>query len=185
MEIWKDIKGYEGYYQVSNLGSIKRLRTIVKTRGGAYRSDPCKILKPEYTYDGYLRIALMREHKKQRFQIHRLVADAFIPNPENKEQVNHINGNKADNRAENLEWCSSSENMRHSFDILGHTMKGKTYPKHIICLNNGKMFYSMHEVVNFIGGTANISGLTKSLDKNRCYHGYWFKRISDLLTKHS
>lgn len=185
MEIWKDIKGYEGYYQVSNLGNVRRLPTIIKYKNEGFRNYPPKDLIPEKTYDGYLRIVLMKEHKKQRFQIHRLVADAFIPNPENKEQVNHINGNKADNRVENLEWCTSSENARHAFDVLGHTMKGKTYPKHIICLNDGRMFYSMNEVVNFIGGTANISGLTKALDKNRRYHGYWFKRISDLLTKHS
>ena len=103
-EIWKDIKGYEGVYQVSNFGRIK---SIVKYK---------KLMLSSENENGYLRVCLIDKNKKKRtILIHRLVAKTFIPNPKNKEQVNHIDGNKYNNCVENLEWCTQSENMQHAF----------------------------------------------------------------------
>lgn len=104
MEEWKDIKGYEGLYQVSNQG---RIRSFWHRRKGV----DCLVQTSVY---GYKYVTLHKE-KQRTFRVHRLVAEAFIPNPEGKPQVNHINGDKGDNRVTNLEWCTGSENMIHAY----------------------------------------------------------------------
>ena len=110
-EIWKDIEGYEGKYQVSNLG---RVRSLLNIRGNK-REIP-KILKGYLDRYGYLLVRLYKNSKPKPLLVHRLVAKDFIPNPKNKSQVNHINGIKTDNRVRNLEWDTAKENTRHAFD---------------------------------------------------------------------
>ena len=118
-EVWKDIKGYEGLYQVSNLGNIKRLERIMENRGtysGLYKIKE-SILKPRENKDrnGYYEISLRKDGTEKRFKVHRLVAYAFIDNPYNKPEVNHIDGNKSNNCAYNLEWMTSKENKEHAW----------------------------------------------------------------------
>jgi hypothetical protein len=109
-EIWKDIEGYEGLYQVSNLGRIKSLPKMVS--GNHYRGE--RIIGSSSGF--YNRVCLYKNNKAKSIRIHRLVAKAFIPNLENKPEINHVNGNRLDNRVENLEWATPKENMRHAFD---------------------------------------------------------------------
>lgn len=109
-EIWKDIKGYEGKYQVSNLGNVKSLERFDKYN----RYVKEKILIPRKHTGGYLRVGLSRKD----FYIHRLVAEAFIPNLKNKKYINHIDGDKTNNNINNLEWCTANENMQHAYYIL-------------------------------------------------------------------
>jgi hypothetical protein len=118
-EIWKDIPGYEGKYQVSNLGRVKSLSkklSCVRNGKTAFRVTKEKIMKPYIPKNGYARMDLGGRNTNL---VHRLVAKAFIPNPENKPCVNHIDGNPSNNNLHNLEWCTYSENELHSYRKLG------------------------------------------------------------------
>ena len=114
-EIWKDIEGYEGLYQVSNLGKIKSIQYLNRVNNKSYPRN--KILKIIINEKGYLKVDLYKLKKKKRFRIHRLVAQAFIPNPNNFPEINHINGNKQDNSINNLEWCTHSYNMKEAYKL--------------------------------------------------------------------
>ena len=112
-EIWKDIAGYKGYYQASNLGKIKSLERYVNTRNNSKRKVSERILKQILSKYGYFSVGLCKNGIMVK-RVNRLVAKTFIPNPENKPMTNHKNGIKTDNRVENLEWCTSSENLLHA-----------------------------------------------------------------------
>lgn len=119
-EFWKSVKGYEGYYEVSNLGRVRSVTRKIE------RTNPKKTdEKMEFTYrgklvkfwltkKGYCRVTLNRDNIKRNHLVHRLVCDAFIENTDNKPQVNHKNGIKTDNTYSNLEWCTNEENFIHS-----------------------------------------------------------------------
>ena len=114
-EIWKDIPWYEWVYQVSNLGDIK-----------SFKYSKWVILKP-YNCKWYLKIDLIKNWKRKSASVHRLVWLIFIPNIKNKETINHKNWIKADNRLENLEWNTKSENMQHAWDNWLKTAKGNHF----------------------------------------------------------
>lgn len=120
-EIWKDIKGYEGKYQVSNLGHARSLDRQIKIRGkNQVKSYECnkiirgKLLKLKETKYGYIQMLARNKKETKYLYIHRLVAETFIPNPENKPHVNHIDSNKKNNCVSNLEWVTPKENVTHS-----------------------------------------------------------------------
>ena len=115
MEVFKDILGYEGLYQVSNLGKVKSTERKAKHWRGGLLTVKSRIMKPFTSKCGYLIVSISKNSIDNKFLIHRLVSNAFIPNPYNKPQVNHINGIKTDNKVSNLEWATTSENSLHAF----------------------------------------------------------------------
>lgn len=121
MEEWRDIKGYECVYQVSNKGRIRSLDRYGKHSENTVRKLKGQILKPFPVQAGYLAIYLCNKDGKKSFRVHRLVAFAFLPNPELKQEVNHKDGNRQNNNADNLEWVTKSENQTHSYRILHRT----------------------------------------------------------------
>ena len=115
-EKWVPIEGYK-YYEVSNLG---RIRSISHQTLNPCRFREGRVLAQTEVPNGYMHVSLTQEGKKKKSaSVHRLVAKAFVANPDNKQYVNHKNGNKKDNRAENLEWVTASENQKHSYAVLG------------------------------------------------------------------
>ena len=111
-EEWKPVKGFENVYQINNWGELKSIARMRKGKNGSLVPVPEKLLKGKIDKDGYIEYALCTgEHKKMKFfRAHRLVAEAFIPNPNNYDQINHINGNRDMNLVDNLEWVSAKQN---------------------------------------------------------------------------
>lgn len=130
-EVWKDIPKYKGVYQVSNLGRVKSLDRIVIDKNGRKRLCKGKILKNNIYINGYLYVRLCDKEKNKQFQVHRLVAQAFIPNPNNLPEVNHKDEDKTNNKVSNLEWCTSKYNCNYgtrnkrNSKLISKALKGK------------------------------------------------------------
>lgn len=121
-EIWKDVEGYEGYYQVSNYGRIRsterKINYVSESRNGnkfeSFFTKPETITKGTDNGKGYMFVSLTKNGERKNFYVHRLVAKAFVDNPQQKPQINHKNCDKSDNKALNLEWVTLKENMQHA-----------------------------------------------------------------------
>ena len=116
-EIWKDVRNYEGFYQISNKGNVKSVQRKVVYSDGRVFNYPEKILKPSPDTKGYLGVGLNRNGTAKPKRVHRLVAEAFLNKPEGLMSVNHIDGVKTNNNLSNLEWVTYSENTRKGYDI--------------------------------------------------------------------
>lgn len=173
MEEWRDIKDYEGFYQISNLGRVKSFKN---------KKHP-KLLTICMDSSQYLYVGLSLHGKTKNHRIHRLVAQAFIPNPENKPQVNHKDEDKTNNKVENLEWMTAKENANYGTRIqriipkMKKSLTGRTLTrehvqkmgKKVVCLETGEIFDSTMDVERNKGiahnsiskcckGKANIAG---------------------------
>lgn len=134
MEQWKDVEGYEGFYQVSDLGRVKRLKLGNET----ILSNNSK------SQDGYILVDLCKDGNKKTFRVSRLVAIAFIPNPENKPQVNHKDENKENNCVWNLEWCDGKYNCNYGTrnERMLKNRNGKTALKKVMCVETRVIYDS-------------------------------------------
>ena len=133
-EAWKDVPGYEGLYQVSNLGRVKSLPRKVRCNAG-WRITKEQILKPHQSNSGYLRVIFAKNGKLQNISIHRSVAQLFISNPHNYTEVNHKDENKHNNRASNLEWCTPKHNINYG-SCLARRSKAREKPVLQLTLDN-------------------------------------------------
>lgn len=180
-EIWKDIAGYEGLYQVSNFGRVKSLAKLC-----GHRPKGETILNIQDTR-GYKRVTLCKDNKLKKFQIHRLVAIAFIENPENKPCINHKDENKANNNVDNLEWVTWKENTNYGHCIenchkkLTPTIQ-KKYGQRVKCLETGDIFQSLKDAAKWCNGNWScISACIKG--KVKTHRGYHWEKIGHPLLK--
>lgn len=165
-EVWKDIEGYEGLYQVSNLGRVHSL----------YKN---LILKGSEDSWGYLQVKLYKNGIKSNKKMHRLVAQAFIPNPENKPEVNHIDEDKTNNKLSNLEWSTAKENSNHG-TRTERMAKTRSIPILATNLKTGesKEYYSTKECARQLGlDKSNIAKVLKGRYKQT--GGYTFKYLNE------
>lgn len=178
MEIWQQIKGFENLYKISTYGRIKSLGNGKSTNS---KTKFERILKSNYSSTGYEKIKLFKDGKRYYFSVHRLVAQTFIANDKNKKEVNHKDGNKANNNISNLEWVTSSENQLHAFkNGLQKSRMGKDHvqSKSVRQLDlNGNLirtFESIKQIQRELG--FNSFGIIKCCKKEKKYNtAYKFK----------
>lgn len=145
-ETWVDIKGYEGIYQVSDLGNVRSIDRLNYNKGNNSYHKTKGVIRKKVTHkNGYDQVMLANNGLKL-FLVHRLVANAFIENPSNKDEVNHINGIKTDNRAVNLEWCTRKENEIHA-----HNTGLKKQGREVINIETGIIYSSIKEAAESHG----------------------------------
>jgi hypothetical protein len=151
MENWKAIEDYEGHYEVSDLGNVRSVDRVVLGRDNSTDFRKGRLLKPGVSNRGYLRVVLVKDGNKRNYPVHRLVAAAFVPNPNNLPQVNHKEGNKKDNRASELEWCTQLYNNRHA-RLMGLNVTKKGELNHSYGFNNKQS----HRVISKITGEIKV-----------------------------
>jgi hypothetical protein len=173
MDNWKDVKGYEGFYKVSDTGKVRSVERYVNHPRIGTMLIKGRLLKHYINPDGYYVVNMSRDGKQKKQRTNRLVAQEFVANPHNKLEVNHINGIKSDNRVENLEWCTHKENMQHAHSN-GHirpSTKRVRIKKENECID----FPSVNATAEYIGCARQVvSSCLKKKRKNingwECYY---------------
>ena len=191
-EIWKDIEDFEGLYQVSNLGRVKSLERYSLQN----HLIPEKILRTCHAQAGYVDVSLYKDGKRYHRKPHKLVADAFIPNPDNLPEVDHIDTNKDNNQVDNLRWCTHSENHLNPLTVelkrkmnLGKKLKPETIEKlsrKINVLKDGKIVYTFNSYKELDETSEETLGVKLwgiyarhvIQGKREEYHGYTFELVS-------
>ena len=163
VETFKPIKGYEGLYEVSNLGRVLSLPKRVD-RGKCHRNYTERIKALGADTKGYLRVSLSKEGVNKTHKVHRLVAEAFIDNPNNLPQVNHIDGNKSNNCVDNLEWCTHSENQLHAYKTGLNSNAGEHNPAHKLTEQDVKYIRANYKRRDKING---VKALAKKFNVDR------------------
>ena len=179
-EKWKDVENYEGLYRVSNLGNVKHLKISWICSRGHEITKKEKILKGSLDKDGYVKVALSKNNKIKLFSVHRLVAQAFIPNPNNLPQVNHIDGNKQNNKFDNLEWCTAKENISHAINTLNvkysrYINKAWLKNKKKVIRSDGKIYSQVKDVIKELNIKNSQSLYDVLKNRKKEYKGYEYK----------
>lgn len=175
-ELWKDIPNYEGLYQVSNLGRVKSFRKSTK-----YHCKNEYILKPNIASHGYAEVTFYKNTIRHKFLIHRLVASAFVPNPDNLPQINHKDENRTNNTADNLEWCTAEYNNAYgtarirSIDTKSIPIEQVTFDGKIIAVYRSTRIAA--EILGINKGT-----LKSAINKHYQFKGYYWQYSSISLT---
>lgn len=175
-ELWLPIPGYEGLYEISNLGRVRSLGRLVSHGASHAIRKPAKLLKFAEDADGYFNVGLFDlQGRCKQFRVNRLVAITFIPNPDNLPIVNHIDGNKQNNSVSNLEWCTVRYN---TFEAYNMGLNPNSNPIPVICLTNGIKFDSIQAAAKWAG--CDHENIRESISiKSCCKGGYCFVKESD------
>ena len=181
-EQWKPIEGYESIYQVSNMGRVRRLAGVASNG----RPLKAQIIKPIIQHSGYCHVGLWRGGVCDQRRVHRLVAEAFIPNPDNKPTVNHLNEDKQDNRACNLEWATVQENT-----VYGSCIERRTANRKVGAANrrtsvigtdkdgNERVFDSIANASEYVGASRNDGHISQCCKgKQKTAYGYKWRYAS-------
>jgi len=162
IEIWRPAVGFENKYEVSNFGRVRRIK-----------NNTVSIIAINNNRYGYATVHLS-DKKSKRVSVHRLVAEAFVPNPNGKPQVNHKDGNKNNNRADNLEWVTASENVKHAYSSGLKRPSSGVPPRPIVCIETGKIYPSTWAAAREFGKTSQ-SALYWALNnsKHRAWGLHW------------
>lgn len=168
-EKWKDIPGFEGYYQISDLGRVKSVERVVRDR-----KLPAKIIKSSGV--SYQSVGLWKDNKGHNFLVHRLVAQAFLPNPDNLPEVDHKDGDVTNNKVDNLEWVTASDN--HLRKIQNKSKKKTSYRRSVKCLETGEIFTSISAAGRSVN--ADATQIVESIQAQRCCKGSTFAYADDL-----
>ena len=180
-EQWNAVRGYEGYYVVSDLGRVKGVdRVIEHPRLKHVKRKGNLITLYINNVNGYVYAQLCKDGKPIAYRVHRLVLDAFKPTVNNELQCNHINGVKHDNRLTNLEWVSQSENMKHAFKL---GLQKVTWGLRVICLNNGRVYESATAAATENGGTKGESVARVCRGERSQYKGKVFAFWDDYISR--
>lgn len=171
-EKWKPVHGYEGYYEVSNLGNVRGVDRVVKDKSGNTRLvRGRKIAKSTHYRNGYMSVMLSRDCEQKRFTVHRLVAEAFVSNPHGYPEVNHKDENKENNAAENLEWCTHLYNNRYG---TKQERLSKLRSRRVVMMRDGKAlktYPSETEAAAAVGGVqSGVSACCRGITS--LYKGY-------------
>ncbi len=163
MEKWKDIKNYEGYYQISNFGQVRSLDRYITNSLGRKRKYNSRFCELRIRNNGYVYVELSKDNIAKKFNVHRLVAIHFINNPNNKPYVNHINGDKKDNHYRNLEWVTERENTLHAYE--NGLMKKFHRGRRVVQVDMSGLIISDYKS---IGKASKITGIQASGIRNAC-----------------
>ena len=184
-EEWRDIRGFEGLYQVSNLGRVRSLDRIIKREHPYIRIG--KIMKTSINRYGYIRVSLTKKDGKRKYyEVHRLVALHFVHGYKHDLVVNHINEIKTDNRAENLEWCTHQYNSQHAVDLgltpstIERMKNADCKPVRSIDIHTNKImiFPSIMEAARFLGNVDKVAHIGKVANgKRKTAYGYKWEYI--------
>lgn len=192
-EIWRPVQGYEGSYEVSNLGKVRSLDRVIHYQDGSTRNRKGKVLKPCVDISGYAIVYLAhRGHQSAKF-VHRLVANCFLLNADSTLEVNHKDGNKSNNCVENLEWCTHRENILHAFQTGLHSKPSIDYMKVIskkgarasaakssipvICETDGLAFVSQNSADRYYGYYP--GSVCDAIKRNKSFKGNRFRVLDD------
>lgn len=185
-EIWQEIRGYEGLYKVSSLGRVKSENRVAMRSNGAPQTFSEKIIAQRDNSNGYYRVTLWKDDKQEHRLVHRLVAEAFVQNVDNKPVVDHIDFNRHNNKAENLRWCTQAENLGRSREVgriksnISEEMrrKQKERASKPVRRSDGKIFKSISDAARALNVTHSaVSHALYNWQNSKACKGYAFEFV--------